>query len=287
MDSQPLFTFLFLLLSHPAAGHEDGWSMKVPPEVRAIEGYPVVLPCSFTHPHHTHHSSMLVLWKLGHGPTGTVLFQCASHNDSHRCQTEPQQDHRFRLEGNPREHDLTLRINNVALQDSGRYFCRVELPGHPHANFENKIGTRLRVEAGPRILGLSVEGSEESGYSALCRVQGSPLPDIQWTGPGEPLEGSPLSPVAHEAPVQHHTSSLLQDIIPGEQYTCSASNPLGKDQATLYLLTSTPTQTLSGPTPVLLLLSFSLGTKMILFLGWGAWLVRDGALSSWVSCGTQ
>ncbi|KAG7469846.1 hypothetical protein MATL_G00133190 [Megalops atlanticus] len=287
MDPKHLSTFIALLLLHAAAGHDDGWSMKVAPEVRAIEGYPVVLPCSFTHPHRTHHSSMLVLWKLGHGAMGTVLFQCSSQNDSHHCQTQPHQDHRYRLEGNPHEHDLSLRINSAALEDSGRYFCHVELPGYPRASYENKMGTRLRVEAAPRILGLSVEGSEESGYRALCRVQGSPLPDIQWSGPEELLEGAEPSPLSQEAPSQHHTSSLLKDITPGEQYVCSASNPLGRDQATLYLLPPTPNQPASGAAPLLLLLSFSLGAKVILLLVWGAWLVREGGLSSWFSCKAQ
>ncbi|KAJ8371474.1 hypothetical protein AAFF_G00307920 [Aldrovandia affinis] len=263
MDSHSLHTCLLLLLLASAAAHDDGWSMKVPPEVRVTEGQPVVLPCSFTHPHHTHHSSMMVLWKRGQA----ILFQCASHNDSQRCQTQPLQDDRYQLQGNPREHDLSLRINSAALQDSGHYYCRVELPGHPHANFENKMGTHLRVEAGPRILGLSVEGSVETGYRALCRAHGSPLPHIQWSGPEELLR---------DVPDQHHTSSLLQDITPGQQYTCRASNPLGKDQATLHLLSPTLTQSSSGPTAVLLLLSFSLGTKVILFMGWGAWVISDG-----------
>lgn len=120
--------------------------MKVPVEVRAVEGYPVVLPCSFTHPHHTHHSSMQVVWRMGHGQAGTILFRCSSLNGSQNCQPEPNQDQRYRLEGNHREHDLSLRINSAALQDSGRYYCRVEIPGQPHISFENKMGMRLRVE---------------------------------------------------------------------------------------------------------------------------------------------
>ena len=128
--------------------------MKVPPEVRAMEGYPVVLPCSFTHPHHTLHSSLKVLWRLGHGQGSRVLFQCSSPSSTSSCQPGPKQDQRYRLEGIPRQHDLSLRITNAALQDIGRYYCCVEVPGHAHASYEDKMGTRLRVE-GEKLRGSS------------------------------------------------------------------------------------------------------------------------------------
>lgn len=137
---------LYKHLSLAIAKDNDGWLIKAPTEVRAIEGYPVVLPCSFTHPHHTHPSSMHVLWTLGHGRAATVLFRCTSLNNSQQCQSKINQDQRYRLEGNHRNHDISLRINSVTLNDSDRYYCRLELPGHPHSSFENTLGTRLRVE---------------------------------------------------------------------------------------------------------------------------------------------
>lgn len=120
--------------------------MNVQPEVRAIDGYPVVLPCTFSHPQHSQHSSLQVLWRLGHGQGAAVLFRCTSRTGAPTCEPGPQQDQRYRLEGNPREHDLSLRINSASLQDSGRYYCRVEVQGREHISFEDKMGTRLRVE---------------------------------------------------------------------------------------------------------------------------------------------
>ncbi|XP_018612532.1 sialic acid-binding Ig-like lectin 15 [Scleropages formosus] len=283
MDSTHLYTLLLLLL-HTAGGHDEGWQVKVPPEVRAIENYPVVLPCSFTHPQHSHHSSMLVQWRLGHGPGATMLFQCTVHNESHHCQSHQHQDQRYRLEGDPRQHDLSLRISSTALQDSGLYYCRVEPQGRAHSGFENKRGLRLRVEAPPQILGVWVESSGESGYRAVCRVRGSPLPDVQWSRTEERLESSRLSPLPQEA--QHHTSSLLEDVLPEQHYTCTASNPLGEDQATLYLLHPSPAQLYLGPQRVLVLLSLSLGAKVILCLCWATWLLFEGGLS-WLNCKTQ
>lgn len=111
-----------------------------------MEGYPVVLPCTFSHPQHSQHSSLQVLWRLGHGQGSTILYRCTSRAGAPTCEPGPQQDQRYRLEGNPREHDLSLRINSATLQDNGRYYCRVEVQGKEHISFEDKMGTRLRVE---------------------------------------------------------------------------------------------------------------------------------------------
>lgn len=138
--------------------------------------------------------------------------------------------------------------------------------------------------APPKILALVVEGGEQSGYRALCRVQGSPLPDVQWLGPDDLLEGSPVGPLAQGTPAHFHTVSQLRDVEPGQQYTCSASNPLGKDQAALYVLAPRPPRTVGGASPaLLLLLSLSVGAKVILLVGMGVWMVQGGALQG-VSC---
>lgn len=125
--------------------------MTVQPEVRGIEGYPVVLPCTFGHPQHSQHSSLQVVWRLGHGQGATVLYRCTSRSGAPTCEPGPKQDQRYRLEGNPREHDLSLRISNTILQDNGRYYCRVEVQGREHISFEDKMGTRLRVEGTAHI----------------------------------------------------------------------------------------------------------------------------------------
>ncbi|XP_059911216.1 V-set and Ig domain-containing protein [Gadus macrocephalus] len=281
MDGCLLATVLSLLPAFLGAqgSADDSWSMKVPPEVRATEGYPVVLPCSFSHPNHTPHSSLLVAWRQG----TTRLFHCTTHAGQQACEASPHQDPRYRLEGNPREHDLSLRINSAALQDGGRYYCRVEVPGHKHASYEDRMGTLLRVEAPPRILSLTVQGSEDSGFRAQCEVEGSPLPDIQWVSPDHLLlEGLEVGrpPGQGSSPSRHHAVSQLPDIRPGQQYTCSATNPLGREQATLYLLPPRREACpgAAGP-PLLLLLSLSLGAKALLLGGVGVWAVQGRASS--------
>lgn len=117
-----------------------------------------------------------------------------------------------------------------------------------------------------------MEGSRQSGFRALCRVQGSPLPEVQWFGPDGPLKGSDL-----QAKDSYQTVSQLLGVEPDQRYTCSASNLQGKDQASLYVLHPRPVPPGPGaPAPLLLLLSVALGLKVVLVLGMGAWLVQGG-----------
>lgn len=135
------------------------------PEVRAIDGYPVVLPCTFSHPQHSQHSSLQVLWRLGHGHGAVVLYCCTIQPGAPTCEPGPHQDQRYRLEGSPREHDLSLRINGANLQDSGRYYCGVEVQGQEAVSFEDRMGTRLRVEG---TLEPTATGREPNLYKRKC-----------------------------------------------------------------------------------------------------------------------
>lgn len=133
------------------------------------------------------------------------------------------------------------------------------------------------LPAAPRILSLSAEGTEASGIKALCHVQGSPLPDVQWIAPDGVLEDDASFPLSHEADGRYRTSSELLDVKPGGQYTCAASNSLGKDQATLYILPPMPLperSTANSSSLLMLLFALTLGTKLILALGVGGWVIK-------------
>ncbi|XP_072317127.1 sialic acid-binding Ig-like lectin 15 [Eucyclogobius newberryi] len=263
-----------LFSSASALAVDDGWALVVQAEIRGMEGYPMVLPCSFSHPLHSHHDSLQVSWRRGHGADSAVVFHCVSLSGVEGCEPALHQDQRYRLEGNPREHDLSLRINGATLQDSGRYYCQMEIQGKEHSN---KMGTRVRVEAPPKILSVTLEGSSESGFSAVCRVQGSPLPDVQWLEPDVWLQGSGAAALI-EVP-NYHTISRLQDVQPQTHYTCTATNTLGREQATLYFLKPRPFCAQAGSLePLTLLLSVTLGSKVTLVLGVGLWMVRRGTL---------
>jgi len=131
------------------------------------------------------------------------------------------------------------------------------------------------LPAAPRILSLSAEGTETSGFKAVCHVQGSPLPDVQWIAP-DGVEGDTSFLLSQEATGQYRTSSQLLDVKPGGQYICAASNSLGKDQATLYVLPLSPERSTakSSFSLLVLLLALALGTKLLLALGVGAWVIK-------------
>lgn len=110
----------------------------------------------------------------------------------------------------------------------------------------------------------------------MCEVQGSPLPDVQWIAPNGVLEGDTAFPLSQDTAGQYRASSQLLDVQPGGQYICAASNSLGKDQATLYLLSPSPGKlsTKSSFSLVVLLLALALATKLILAVGVGAWVLK-------------
>lgn len=140
---------LYVMSSSPIVwSFEEGvWAVHMQAEVRALAGHPVVLPCTYSHPPHSHHASVQVRWHRD----GIVLYRCTGKVPV--CEPGPQQDLRYRLEGDPRRHDLSLRINGAALGDSGRYYCGLEVEGRDHKTVEDNVGTWLRVE------GKSFKGS--------------------------------------------------------------------------------------------------------------------------------
>lgn len=148
--------------------------------------------------------------------------------------------------------------------------------------------------APPRILSLSVEGSVDTSLKALCQVQGSPLPDVQWTGLDKVLDAdNEVAPLPQEAPDRHRTTSQLLDVQSGGQYTCTASNPLGNDQATVYILPPSPEMSKHNShnddvLTIPLLLGLALAVKLLIFLGGlGGMLIKSHVGSKNLSQSTK
>lgn len=127
--------------------------MQVPAEVSAEAGDAAVLACTFTHPHRHYDGALTAIWRSGEPFAGPQVFRCTAAPGSELCQTALSLHGRFRLLGNPRRNDLSLRVERLALADGGRYFCRVEFTGDAHDRYESRHGVRLRVtgEAGERL----------------------------------------------------------------------------------------------------------------------------------------
>lgn len=119
--------------------------MQVPAEVIAMAGEAAVLPCTFTHPHRHYDGPLTAIWRSREPYAGPQVFRCAAASGSKLCQTALSLHGRFRLLGNPRRNDLSLRVERLALADNGRYFCRVEFTGDIHDRYESRHGVRLRV----------------------------------------------------------------------------------------------------------------------------------------------
>ncbi|KAM9054659.1 sialic acid-binding Ig-like lectin 15 [Megaptera novaeangliae] len=235
------------------------WSMKVPAEVSAAAGEAAVLP--FTHPHRHYDGPLTAIWRAGEPYTGPQVFRCAAARSSELCQTALSLHGRFRLLGNPRRNDLSLRVERLALADDGRYFCRVEFAGDAHDRYESRHGVRLRVTAAPRIVNISVLPGPAHTFHALCTAEGEPPPALAWSGPalGNGSAAVPSPGQDHGHQVTAELPALAHD----GRYTCAASNSLGRAEASVYLFRF---HGASGASAIALPLS-ALGLKVLLLLG--------------------
>ncbi|XP_029415940.1 sialic acid-binding Ig-like lectin 15 [Nannospalax galili] len=235
------------------------WSMQVPAEVNAVAGDAAVLPCTFTHPHRHYDGPLTAIWRTGEPFAGPQVFRCAVARGSELCQTALSLHGHFRLLGNPRRNDLSVRIERLALADSGRYFCRVEFAGDVHDRYESRHGVWLRVTASPRIVNISVLPGPAHTFRALCTAEGEPPPVLAWSGPALDNSSAAGQGQGHGSQVTAELPALTRD----GRYTCTAANSLGHAEASVYLFRFRGT---TGASSVVLLLG-SLGLKVLLLLG--------------------
>lgn len=237
------------------------WSMQLPAEVSAAAGEAAVLPCTFTHPHRHYDGPLTAIWRAGEPFAGPQVFRCAAARGSELCQTALSLHGRFRLLGNPRRNDLSLRVDRLALADEGRYFCRVEFAGDIHDRYESRHGVRLHVTAAPRIINISVLPGPTHAFRALCTAEGEPPPALTWSGPA--LGNRSAAAPGPGQGVGHQVTAELPALAQDGRYTCTASNSLGRAEASVYLFRF---HGASGASTIALLLG-ALGLKALLLLG--------------------
>ncbi|XP_046527200.1 sialic acid-binding Ig-like lectin 15, partial [Equus quagga] len=209
------------------------WSMQVPAEVSAALGEAAVLPCTFTHPHRHYDGPLTAIWRAREPYAGPQVFRCAAARGSELCQTALSPQGRFRLLGNPRRNDLSLRIERLALADDGRYFCRVEFAGDIHDRYESRHGIRLRVTVAPRIVNISVLPGPAHAFRALCTAEGEPPPALAWSGPA--LGNGSVKVPGPGQDHSHQVTAELPALDHDGRYTCTATNSLGRAEASVYL----------------------------------------------------
>lgn len=174
----------------PAVAPTRRWSMQVPAEVSATAGEAAVLPCTFTHPHRHYDGPLTAIWRAGEPYAGPQVFRCTAERGSEHCETALSLHGRFRLLGNPRRNDLSLRVERPALADSGRYFCRVEFTGDIHDRYESRHGVWLRVtgeRSGPEL--PAAGGAPPSAPPRPVRRESCSGPEWEQRAPLPPERG--------------------------------------------------------------------------------------------------
>ncbi|XP_007942050.1 sialic acid-binding Ig-like lectin 15, partial [Orycteropus afer afer] len=235
------------------------WSMHVPAEVSAAAGGAAVLPCTFTHPHGHYAGPLTAIWRTGEPYAGPQVFRCWAARGSELCQTALSLHGRFRLLGNPRRNDLSLRVERLAPGDAGRYFCRVEFAGDVHDRYESRHGVRLHVTAAPRIVNISVLPGPAHAFRAICTAEGEPPPALVWSGPALGNSSAAVPGSAHG----HQVTAELPELAHDGRYTCTAANSLGRAEASVYLFRFRG----AGWASALALPLGALGLKALLLLG--------------------
>uniref|UniRef100_A0A5F8GZ98 Ig-like domain-containing protein n=1 Tax=Monodelphis domestica TaxID=13616 RepID=A0A5F8GZ98_MONDO len=251
LSDLPKVTQLVTVRSAPS--HK--WSMQVPSDVTGEAGGGVVLLCTFTHPHKYYDGMITVIWRIREPFNGSQVFRCVVHSNSDHCQTTVSYKGKYKLLGNPRHNNISIRLDNLTWMDDNRYFCRVEFAGDIHDRYESRSGIRLHVIAAPRIINITVLPGPDHIFSARCTAEGEPLPSLTWTGPSA---GNSTSVYSQSHQITKELHALAQD----GRYTCTATNSLGHAEGSVYFYKFRA----AGDSSVLLTLLFALGIKLLLLL---------------------
>ncbi|KAM9251512.1 LOW QUALITY PROTEIN: sialic acid-binding Ig-like lectin 15 [Cariama cristata] len=228
----------------------NGWSIHVPSDVTGELGKMVILPCTFTHPYKTFDWTLTTIWRKG-----TIVFKCISQSASELCKTAISYKKKYKLLGNPRHKDLSIRIDNLTWSDSERYFCWVELSGDIHNKYESRNGIKLHLIAAPRIINITVSSNGDRTFQARCTAEGEPVPALTWTGP-------PYSNLTSITSMNHHVTKELQYLTHDGKYTCTAVNIHGRAEGAVYFYKFKA----SNSSFFLILIFVPLGIKVLVLL---------------------
>ncbi|NWT94159.1 SIG15 protein, partial [Urocynchramus pylzowi] len=233
----------------------NGWSVHVPSDVTGELGKMVILPCTFTHPYKTFDRALTAIWRIKEPYNGTVIFKCVSQSSSELCRTAISHKNKYKLLGNPRHKDLSIRVDNLTWSDSERYFCRVELAGDVQDKYESRNGIKLHVIAAPRIINITVSSSRDHTFQARCTAEGEPAPALSWSGP-------PYSNLSSSSSSSHRVTRELRSLSHDGKYTCTAVNSHGRAEGAVYFYTFRA----SDSSSFMILICVPLGIKVVILL---------------------
>ncbi|XP_060054035.1 hepatitis A virus cellular receptor 2 isoform X2 [Erinaceus europaeus] len=118
------------------------------------EGQNAYLPCKYSPP--TPKDGVPVCWGRGPCPLldcERLVLRTDGRNLSYRT------SYRYQLKGRVHKGDVSLTIENVALEDSGTYCCRIQLPGLWN---DNKINLKLVVKPETQTL-VTIHNENQTG----------------------------------------------------------------------------------------------------------------------------
>ncbi|OXB77179.1 UNVERIFIED_CONTAM: hypothetical protein H355_014750 [Colinus virginianus] len=156
-----------------------------------------ILPCTFTHPYKTFDRTLTAIWRIKEPYNGTIVFKCTSQSASELCKTAVSYKNKYKLFGNPRHKDLSIRIDNLTWSDS------------------------------ERIINITVSSNGDHTFKARCTAEGEPAPTLTWTSP----HSSNLTSVTN---VNHRVTKELQYLTHDGKYTCTAVNSHGRAEGSVY-----------------------------------------------------
>ncbi|NXA00684.1 SIG15 protein, partial [Nesospiza acunhae] len=206
----------------------NGWSVHVPSDVTGELGKMVILPCTFTHPYKTFDRALTAIWRIKEPYNGTVIFKCVSQSSSELCRTAISHKNKYKLLGNPRHKDLSIRVDNLTWSDSERpnLHCSCftpDLPLHP-----DLLSLPVAIPtAAPRIINITVSSSRDHTFQARCTAEGEPAPALTWTGP-------PYSNLSSSSSSSHRVTRELRSLTHDGKYTCTAVNSHGRAEGAIY-----------------------------------------------------
>nr|XP_009664470.1 PREDICTED: sialic acid-binding Ig-like lectin 15 [Struthio camelus australis] len=219
-------THQVVALVNTSSLQSSGWSIQVPSDVTGELGKTVILPCTFTHPYKIFDRTLTAIWRIREPYNGTVVFKCVAQGSSELCKTAVSYKNKYKLLGNPRHKDLTIRIDNLTWSDTA-----------------------------PRIINITVSSNGDRTFKARCTAEGEPAPSLTWTGP----HSSNFTSVTN---TNHQVTKELQYLTHDGKYTCTAVNSHGRAEGAVYFYKFKT----SNSSLFLILIFVPLGIKVLVLL---------------------
>ncbi|XP_067838216.1 sialic acid-binding Ig-like lectin 12 isoform X2 [Heptranchias perlo] len=200
--------------------------------VTVNKGDSAALPCTFSPPDQ-YPSNITVLWMKENPWKESVVFsQTRSLRDGSDSVTVNKGE-RYQLIGDPTQGDASIRMRDLGLNDTSKYFCHVHVKNGDGENV-TQDEMRLQVVAPATILELSVVTDNITGDTIVCKVEGEPPANITWIDPeNSALPGN--STTVTQLLEKHQTvGEILNPTLRGN-YRCVAVNEHGRDVRQIHL----------------------------------------------------